>query len=526
MQLREQLLAGTATTEEPDGRLVIVGPRVSGVKQAKHGQSLGEQGRKGTEYALWRGYPEDSIVVMPEPGVTGGIDRPVLNQIRELVRGGHVRAVIVERLDRFIRDVSDQNTLVKELRAHGVELEAFADATVRFDTAIERFTQNTKGCVSQLERELIAERCAGGRDAARRKGHWTAGKPPMGYSLVDKLLKENQDAARVRLMFQARADAKPLHEVARLGGVSSAQTRKVLMNRAYLGEVPAAGEWYPGLHEPLISEELWQRAQRWNGPNRAGWHPLSGSVRCGLCGRNFRGEQHSEGYYRFRCYNRRDCPGQPLMRGGALEAAVLIAFDLLASNEEIRARLREDIEQVCQANDNRADLLASREAITREAERVGAMRTKLLRLHLEGAIAEDLYRAESARLEGQLAALKDEYSTATQTVTEQASVRQQAHDVLEMLTELDLAQAWEHATREERKQLARELVGTIQVFPKHVEVEVLGLTTPLVVRRSELAPKRRPAGSGNPTVRDYVAHDNSGMPSSMHPPHGGCMGTG
>ena len=44
----------------------------------------------------------------------------------------------------------------------------------------------------------------------------------------------------------------------------------MLRNRFYIGEVQYWRQWYPGLHEPIISRELFERVQKVRAERRGG----------------------------------------------------------------------------------------------------------------------------------------------------------------------------------------------------------------------------------------------------------------
>ena len=115
--------------------------------------------------------------------------------------------------------------------------------------------------------------------AAKRKGMWMGGVPPLGYDVENRLLIINDvEAAVVRRIFEEMLTiGSPTQIAARLteegittkawttqDGSTRAGTRidkkylhKLLRNRIYLGELSHKGSWYPGVHPAIIDHGLW-----------------------------------------------------------------------------------------------------------------------------------------------------------------------------------------------------------------------------------------------------------------------------
>lgn len=131
---------------------------------------------------------------------------------------------------------------------------------------------------------------------------------------------------------------------------------KLLRDRYYCGVVVYDGEEYPGRHEAIISEELFQRVQSvLFGERRAGTrrrvhnHYLKGLLWCARCnrrliispGRSKTGEQ----YFYFRCRGRQertcDLPPIPVAK---LEASVVAHYATVPIPPELRAKIRQRVD--------------------------------------------------------------------------------------------------------------------------------------------------------------------------------------
>jgi hypothetical protein len=88
-------------------------------------------------------------------------------------------------------------------------------------------------------------------------------RPPLGYSLVEGKLTQNAEASKVHTLFASFAKkTSSLNTIAKNMNVSTNGLKKILTNRAYLGEIKFAKKMYRGSHKPLISPDLFYAVQR------------------------------------------------------------------------------------------------------------------------------------------------------------------------------------------------------------------------------------------------------------------------
>lgn len=243
-------------------------------------------------------------------GYSGGnLRRPALQEL--LRRLPEYDLVIVYKLDRLSRSQKDTLMLIEDyFLARKVD---FISVCENFDTStpLGRAMIGMLSVFAQLEKEQITERFTMGRIARAKNGYYHGGPTaPVGYDYVDGQLIVNEKKARqVRELFERFCRGASIHDCwlhmqARYGtsgGWSSeTQIRHVLVNEVYLGKVKFQGESYPGLHPPVIPEELFSRAQALLQERKssfsAGSRPfaprtlLSGLLICGQCGARFHGE--------------------------------------------------------------------------------------------------------------------------------------------------------------------------------------------------------------------------------------------
>ena len=205
-------------------------------------------------------------------GFSGGtLDRPALKQLIADVEDGLVDVIVVYKIDRLSRALMDFSKLVELFDRHGV---TFVSVTQSFNTttSMGRLTLNILLSFAQFEREVTAERIRDKVAASRKKGMWMGGYVPLGYDVVDrKLLVNENEAAQVRRIFERFVELGSATVLARELRREEARNKqgtlmdkgylyRLLKNRVYRGEAVHKGKSYPGEHDAIIDEALWDRA--------------------------------------------------------------------------------------------------------------------------------------------------------------------------------------------------------------------------------------------------------------------------
>lgn len=241
------------------------------------------------------------------------LDRPGLKRLLSDARAGDVKGIVVHRLDRLSRRLSDSASLLPELRDLGVRL-AVVDDPQLGTSATDMLVLNIIGSFAEFERDMIRERLADTRAAMKRRGLRVAGRLPYGYGIdraTKQLVSIAQEAKRVRLIFKWAAEGKRLTEIALLansrrwktkpsnrhpkgGRWTPRQVAELLANPVYVGKIRVNAGTAPGKHEALIDQGLFDRVREivaerrvYNGsrkPLSKGW-PLRGRVICARCKR-------------------------------------------------------------------------------------------------------------------------------------------------------------------------------------------------------------------------------------------------
>lgn len=228
--------------------------------------------------------------VYDDGGYSGGsLERPALQRLLADIEAGRIDVIVVYKVDRLTRALSDFAKLVEVFDRCGV---SFVSITQQFNTttSMGRLTLNILLSFAQFERELIGERVRDKVAASRRKGIWMGGIVPLGYDVKDRKLVVNKNEARTVVdiyrrylriksvgLLQVELDAagiKSKRRVRRDGAVHGDQSFSqgalylLLQNRTYRGEAMHKGNAYPGKHKAIIDKPLWDAVQSVLAENR------------------------------------------------------------------------------------------------------------------------------------------------------------------------------------------------------------------------------------------------------------------
>ena len=138
-------------------------------------------------------------------GYSGGsLERPALQRMLADIEAGRIDVVVVYKVDRLTRALSDFAKLVEVFDRRGV---SFVSVTQQFNTttSMGRLTLNILLSFAQFERELIGERVRDKVAASRKKGIWMGGIVPLGYDVKDRKLVVNKAEARTPKDFWAES---------------------------------------------------------------------------------------------------------------------------------------------------------------------------------------------------------------------------------------------------------------------------------------------------------------------------------
>ena len=330
------------------------------------------------------------------------------NRMMEDIKSGQdgVSYVLVFKLSRFGRNAADVLSTLQVMQDFGVNLICVEDGIDSSKDA-GKLMISVLSAVAEIERENIRVQTMEGRIQKAREGKWNGGFAPYGYSLEKgQLLINEEEAKAIRVIFDqyvhtdmgANGLAKYLenhgiHKIQRQNGKNplfdASLIRRILKNPVYCGKIAygrrrtekvhgtrndyklveqddylLAG----GLHEGIVTEELWHEAQvkllaqakkyeKVNHGKDNKIHLLSGIVKCPICGAGMYGNKsikHKSDGTKYKDFFYYGCKHRTMTRGHKcdykkqvneelLNGAVAEVITKLVSNPKFAAMMQEKI---------------------------------------------------------------------------------------------------------------------------------------------------------------------------------------
>ena len=334
--------------------------------------------------------------------------RDEFNRMMEDIKTGKddVSFVLVFKLSRFGRNAADVLSTLQTMQDFGVNLICVEDGIDSSKDA-GKLMISVLSAVAEIERENIRVQTMEGRIQKARDGKWNGGFPPYGYNLKDGVLEINEEEAlAIRTIFEqwvstdigANGLAKYLEnhgirKIPRHNGKNplfdAALIRNIIKNPVYCGKIAygrrktekvhgTRNEYklveqddylvVDGLHEGIVSEEMWNQAQvkmiaqakKYEHVNKAKdtrTHLLSGLVKCPICGAGMYGNKsikHRKDGTKYKDFFYYGCKHRTMTRGhkcdykkqineDVLDEAVVEVITKLVANPRFASMMQEKI---------------------------------------------------------------------------------------------------------------------------------------------------------------------------------------
>jgi len=499
--------------------------RVSTEDQEREGTSLQSQLEACRNYCQDRDYDVDYRFNEAYSGLT--LERPKLNELRELVRNGQIDAIVVYCLDRLSRDPTHGVILTQELEKHGVKLEA---ATEDVDnTELGKLISYIRGFASKLEAEKIRERTMRGRRARIAKGKIPGNRTRLyGFYYVpgkgegegirhineeeakwirkwkDWLLDEdvglNEITRRMRALQVPTWSGKGIWQASTIRGIlTNPAIAGITYAFTYVYEDSGGAkngrgklvrrpreEWVeiPGATPAIISKPEFDAIQQKlaeNGSNgrrpAIGFYWLQRHVVCGLCGRRYRVKSHtvnskSNPHYVFyyecprgnKMISPDKCPNRRWNRDKLQDLVWGRIRALLLNPEAVLAGIEAVKDNASQANYYRQELHDVETALRRLDEEQWSLLQQAKR-----GFPEEMVEADNKRINESRASLVQQKAD-LETKIAQAAQASDNMASIEQFCELVRGNI-ENFTDEDKKLAAKALDLKVHVYPDTVKIE-------------------------------------------------------
>lgn len=267
------------------------------------------------------------------------MERPGLKQLLAEVEAGRVDIIVVYKVDRLTRSLSEFARIVDVLDRKGA---SFVSVTQSFNTttSMGRLTLNVLLSFAQFEREVTGERIRDKIAASKAKGMWMGGPTPLDYDAKDRTLVVNEtEAVVVCHIFERyarlgsigalieelavdgyRTKVRMYRDGRIVGGITfgKGMLAALIKNRVYVGDIVHRGKAHRGLHPAIVEPELFDCVQSMIASNRRdyleGSRSLEPSLLSGMLidpsDRPMTPVHTTKGSRRYRYYVTRRSPGE------------------------------------------------------------------------------------------------------------------------------------------------------------------------------------------------------------------------
>lgn len=423
-------------------------------------------------------------------------NRPVMQQLLTEVEEGHWKGVLVTETSRLARgDTIDQGIVAQAFKFSGtliVTPSKTYDPTQEADEEWMEFGL----FMSRQEYRMIRRRMNAGMQAAKREGRYISNVPPYGYERYKlegrgwSLRPIEPQAKVVRMIFdlylsglgycEIEKRLNALHIPAPKSDKWSARTIPgILRNAHYIGCIPAAFrpgkkvvkdgqikitrprvkscELYKGLHEPIISREVWDQVQARLGKNaavrtpgnRQQSNPLAGLIVCDCCGKRMQRRPQPEGIQTQIICTTRGCP--------------TVAHSDVELEQLVLASLRTYLAKLEAGKPEVLDLSAERKALADIEKQIASLDSRMRRTYElveDGTYTREIFLARQAeiskereKLTAERAEIEQQISGRESEYAAQSSLAPKIHSVLDVYT-TDL-------TPKERNRLLKQVIDHI-----------------------------------------------------------------
>ena len=469
---------------------VAIYVRVSTLEQAEKGYSITEQTERLQKYAEikdWTVY--DTFV---DGGFSGAsLERPALQKLISEV--DNYNGVLVYKLDRLSRSQKDTLHLIEDVfnknNVSFISLNENLDTSTAFGKAMIGILS----VFAQLEREQIAERMAMGKIGRAKSGKatsWTDKTRPYGYVVKNDIYQiVPHESKIVKDIFKSYLSGSSISGIASDfsekmidGKVWHYSTiSRILQNPTYVGKVRFKEKVYPGKHEKIISEEVFEQTQtkidnekikHYEKHNKTrpfqSKYILSGLLKCGKCGSPLaisysakRADGTRNMYYkcrsRVKAYrNKRGIKkacGDDIYQKDHLESVVL--------NEIKAISLDKNVSPILQKTDEVMTVSDYQKEITM----LGKQRERLTDLYVDGLIDRDAFIRRQEKISN-----KEEYfNTEIKTIEEKKHEKKTKNNLMDLVNYF--AEKVDVMPDKKKKSIINELIRSITVDPLNISIE-------------------------------------------------------
>ena len=207
----------------------------------------------------------------------GNMNRPALKELFKDIKASLIDMVVVYKIDRLSRSLFDFSKILVLFDKYNV---SFVSVTQSFNTSTSsgKLMLNILLSFAQYEQELSSERIRDKFAASLEKGHVDGRCSSVNTYKDRKLVINEKEAKIVKFIYDKFLQTESYLEVAGILNAAGYRTRqrnentpgkkfepkailRILRNPYYKGCVVHKENVYPGEHEAIIEESVWNQVQ-------------------------------------------------------------------------------------------------------------------------------------------------------------------------------------------------------------------------------------------------------------------------
>lgn len=389
----------------------IIYARVSSDRQEKEGFSIPAQIDYLKEYAIKHSLIVEKIFSESETAKKAG--RKAFNEMLAYIKETGIKIILVEKTDRLYRNFKDYITL----EDYDLEVHLAKEGTVisKNSKSHDKFIHGIKVLMAKNYIDNLSEEVRKGLAEKVKQGHYPC-KPPIGYknekseSGKNIIVVDREKAPYIERMFKLYASGYSIDKIKNIlteeglnnNGKPYAKSRfgELLHNSFYIGKFTYKEVIYDGVHEPIISIELFNKVQKMFEQQKPRPKELdftyAGLLTCGHCGCNLTAELKKGKYVYYHCTGNRggNCKKNYIRQEEIEKVFVKLISDI--SNaipkdivEEIKLALKEMQELKIKYEDN------SQEQILKQ---INVLKKRIDNLYIDkvdGKISEEFWHEKN-----------------------------------------------------------------------------------------------------------------------------------
>ncbi len=401
--------------------------RVSSKEQEQEGYSLDAQEKMGYEYAHRKNFKIIKLWKVAESAWKQ--ERKAFGQMVDYaLRHPEIEHIIFDVLDRMTRNDFDKLKIHGLVREHGKTIHFSRSNKImnRDSGPDDEFMFDIEVAVAKKLSNDISRKASMGMREKAEQGSFPS-VAPMGY--VNNLLTHQIDvdperAPHIKKIFALMATGAhslaSIREILTQEGLRSRKGNTIgktgiahfLNNPIYYGAFRWSGRFYKGIHEPLITKYLFDKAQAvMHGKS----HPstskkrfvFNGLLRCGICGCRVLGETKKGRFTYYHCtFSKGRHEGKGYFREHRLVELLAEPIKKITLSKDMADRLAKDFKE---ANEISTRLQTKRmEVLKYEYDKVKTRLSRLYDTKFDGEIDGEIFEIKKMEYNNHLAEIRQQ----------------------------------------------------------------------------------------------------------------------